>query len=80
MRDDSDEKVSVESVHGDRVHGENESVHREPQMSDALAQIIVALDNGDTGTAIRLFDDACGERFEAGISYAKDMVQEWYGR
>jgi hypothetical protein len=49
-------------------------------MSDALAQIIVALDNGDTGTAIRLFDEACNERFEAGISYAKDTVNEWHGR
>ena len=75
MRDDSDESASV---HGDRVHGENESVHREPQMSDALAQIIVALDNGDTGTAIRLFDEACEERFEAGIEYAKDTLHDWY--
>ena len=61
----------------DRVHGESESVHREPQMSDALSQIIVALDNGDTVTAIRLFDEANEERFEAGISYAKDTVGEW---
>ena len=65
-------------VHGGSVHGE--SVHREPQMSDALALIIVALDDGDTVTAIRLFDEACEKRFEDGIEYAKDTVNEWHGR
>jgi LPS sulfotransferase NodH len=77
MSDDSDESASV---HEAGVHGESENVHREPQMSEALSHILVALDNGDTGTAIRLFDEACEKRFEAGIGYAKDMVQEWYGR
>jgi len=65
-------------VHGERVH--EPSVHREPQMSDALSHILVALDNGNTKEAIRLFDEACNERFEAGISYAKDTVNEWHGR
>jgi hypothetical protein len=65
MRDDSDESARV---------------HREPQMSDALSHILVALDNGDTTEAIRLFDEACNERFEAGIEYGRDTVDEWYGR
>jgi hypothetical protein len=61
---------------GERVHGEK----RQPIINEALAAIIVAFDGGDMERVIRLFDEACEERFEAGISYAKDTVNEWHGR
>jgi hypothetical protein len=63
----------------ERVHGEN--VHeREPYVTEKLSAIIVAFDGGDLAMVIRLFDEACEERFEAGIEYAKDNINEWHGR
>jgi len=73
MSESENDRVHTPSVHG-------AGVHREPQMSDALSHILVALDNGNTTEAIRLFDEACNERFESGVEYAKSMVSEWSGR
>lgn len=53
------------------------SEERPAYVSDKLAAIIVAFDGGDLQMVIRLFDEACEERFDAGMEYAKDTVDEW---
>ena len=62
----------AEGVH--RVHEEG----RPQRITEALSNIIIAFDSGDMERVIRLFDEACEQRFEDGIQYARDTVGEWH--
>jgi hypothetical protein len=72
----SEDRVHDASVHRENVHEEK----RQPIINEALSEIIVAFDGGDMERVVRLFDEACEKRFEDGIEYAKDTVNEWHGR
>lgn len=56
---------------GDSVH-ESKLIFTD----ECLAGMIVAFDGGDMTTFRRLYDEALNERFEAGIEYAKDNINE----
>ncbi len=55
-----------------------ERVQRSFFSTDRLSKMIIAFDSGDMVELIRLYDEALERRFEDGISYAKDTVNEWH--
>jgi hypothetical protein len=57
-----------------RVQNESDESER------AFFILMEAINRGNMTEAVRVYQEALEERFEAGISYAKDTVDEWHGR